>query len=105
MPQLSPNQTTLVEAAIADLAQRLGVEPEQIALVNFREMTWPDGSLGCPEPGVSYTEALVEGYQIALLHGDRLFDYHGANDSAPFLCKSGEKDGGYEFVPPPGFDE
>jgi hypothetical protein len=105
MPELTPDQTALVESATADLAQRLGVEPAAIVLVNFRQVTWPDGSLGCPEPGKFYTEALVEGYQIALLHEDRLFDYHGASDGAPFLCRSEEKDGGYEFVPPPGFDE
>jgi hypothetical protein len=105
MPELSPGQSVFVEAATADLAQRLGVDPDEIVLVNFREMTWPDGSLGCPEPGMSYTQALVDGYQIALLHEDRLFDYHGGNNETPFLCRSDEKDGGYEFVPPPGFDE
>jgi hypothetical protein len=105
MPPLTPDQTTVVGKATTDLARRLGVEPGAIVVVSFREVTWRDGSLGCPEPGMSYTEALVEGYQIALQHGDRLFDYHGADDSAPFLCKSDEKDGGREFVPPPGFDE
>jgi hypothetical protein len=105
MPQLTPDQASLVDAATADLADRLGVDGVAIVLVNFRQVTWPDGSLGCPEPGMSYTEALVDGYQIALLHEDRLFDYHGANDADPFLCRSDEKDGGYEFVPPPGFDE
>jgi hypothetical protein len=105
MPQLDPDQTTLIEAATADLAARIGVDPALIGLVTFKDVTWPDGSLGCPEPGMSYTQALVEGYQIVLRHGDRLFDYHGADDGQPFLCKSEEKDGGHEFVPPPGFDE
>jgi hypothetical protein len=105
MPQLDPDQTTLIEAASADLAARLGVDAALIGLVTFKDVTWPDGSLGCPEPGMSYTQALVEGYQIVLRHGDRLFDYHGGDDGQPFLCRSDEKDGGHEFVPPPGFDE
>ena len=105
MPPLSPDQTSHVDAAKAELAQRLGVAVTEITVLKFKDVTWPDGSLGCPEPGMSYTEALVDGYQITLTHGDRLFDYHGANSSDPILCRSDEKDGGREFVPPPGFDE
>lgn len=105
MPPLSPDQISHVDAAKADLAQRLGVAVTEVTVIKFKDVTWPDGSLGCPEPGMSYTEALVDGYQVTLTQGDRLFDYHGANGSDPILCKSGEKDGGREFVPPPGFDE
>lgn len=105
MPPLDPGQLAIVEAAKADLAQRLRVEPEEVVVVSFQEVTWPDGSLGCPQPGMSYTQALVEGHRVALRHDDRFFDYHGAADEDPFLCPSDEKDGGHEFVPAPGFNE
>ena len=32
-------------------------------------MTWTDGSLGCPQKGMSYTQALVEG-ELLLLRVD-----------------------------------
>ena len=104
MPQLDPDQNAMVESAKSDLARRLGVETADLTVVSFKDVTWPDGSLGCPEEGKLYTQALVEGYQILLRHEVRFFDYHGVDGEEPFLCESDEKDGGYEFLPPPGFD-
>jgi hypothetical protein len=75
-----------VGAARADLAQRLGVEPASIELVSAREVTWPDGSLGCPQPGMSYTQALVDGSQIILRHGGIDYHYHAGGARDPFYC-------------------
>jgi hypothetical protein len=38
-------------------------------------------------------------------HDDRVYVYHAGADGEPFLCPSDEKDGGYEFLPPPGFND
>ncbi|MDH3463085.1 MAG: hypothetical protein OEM32_05605, partial [Acidimicrobiia bacterium] len=67
--------------------------------------TWTDGSLGCPEPGMSYTQTLVDGWQVLLQVGERLFDYHAGADGIPFLCASPDQDGGYDFMPPPGIND
>lgn len=90
--------------AIADLALRLQVPGSQIELVSVEAVTWPDGSLGCPQPGQMYTQALVEGHRIVLGHDDRVYLYHSGGEVLPFRCESDEKDGGYDFVPPPGDD-
>jgi hypothetical protein len=95
----------VAQLAVADLASRLGVAPEEIEVLRAEETTWSDGSLGCPQPDQLYTQALVDGYRVILQHSERLFPYHAGADAAPFLCESDEKDGGYDFVPPPGFDE
>lgn len=92
-------------AAVADLATRLKVEPEAIEVVQSEATTWPDGSLGCPEPGKFYTQALVEGYRVILRHDGRLYVYPAGSDGIPFLCGSPEGDGGRDFVPPPGYEE
>lgn len=101
---VTTNMPDVVELAIADLAERLEVDPESISTVKLEAKTWSDGSLGCPQPGMSYTQALVDGWQVLLQHQDRMFDYH-AGSGDPFLCASADKDGGYEFVPPPGFND
>lgn len=93
-----------LNAAIGDLASRLGVAPASIEVVHVRSVTWPNGALGCPEPGMVYTQALVPGYQVVLRHAGRVWLYHGSRDGDPFLCRSGEPDGGRDFVPPPRFD-
>lgn len=105
MPTFDPQQLPIVEEAKIDLAQRLGVDPEELEVVSAEATTWPDGSIGCPEPGMSYTQSLVEGSKVLLGHDGRVYDYHAGGDGEPFLCPSDEKDGGHEFVPPPGFDK
>jgi hypothetical protein len=103
MPTSEQQELPIVAPAKADLAARLGVEPDELEVISAEEVTWPDGSLGCPEPGMSYTQALVDGSKVVLGHDDRVYVYHAGADGEPFLCPSDEKDGGYEMVPPPGF--
>ena len=105
MPTTEPEQLPIVTPARVDLADRLGVEPEEIEVVVAERVTWPDGSLGCPQPGMSYTQAIVEGSRVVLGHDERVYLYHAGTDDQPFLCPSEDKDGGHEFVPPPGFNE
>lgn len=80
-------ETALVTQAKQDLAKRLSTESSQIELVSFQPVTWPDGSLGCPQPGMLYTQALVEGYRIQLRVAGRVYEYHGAGTGAPVLCE------------------
>lgn len=87
---------TLIEKAKADLAKRLGIDSSQIALIEFRTVIWPDGSLGCPQPGMAYTQVLVEGYFIRLGVSQHLFEYHGGQNGDPFLCENPDKS-----LPPP----
>lgn len=100
-----PDESELVNAAIADLASRLNVSQESVEVVRAGPVEWPDGSLGCPEEGMSYTQAVVEGTEVLLGSDGRVYMYHAGPDGSIFLCPSDEKDGGYEFVPSPGFDD
>jgi hypothetical protein len=103
----TPEDATLdavVDRAIDDLTQRLG-EGEEFGVVVARHETFPDGSLGCPQEGELYTQALVEGYRVVLGRDERVWLYTAGEDGMPALCPSDEKDGGREFVPPPGYDE
>ncbi len=105
MPASEEQQLPIVAPAREDLARRLGVDPGELEVVSFEEVAWPDGSLGCPEPGMSYTQAVVEGSKVVLGHDGRVYVYHAGDDDQPFLCPSDDKDGGHEFLPPPGFNE
>ena len=104
MPTIDPD-LPIIDSARRDLAERLRVDPEEIEVLVAEEVTWPDGSLGCPEPGMSYTQSLVDGSRVVLQHDDRVYVYQAGSDHEPFLCPSEDKDGGHEFVPPPGFNE
>jgi len=76
-----------VAAAIADAAVRFDRPESEIAVAGALRVVWSDGSLGCPEPGMMYTQALVDGYQLTLEVDGRRVDYHGADGQPPSLCE------------------
>jgi len=76
-----------VEAAIADASDRLGVPESEVAVAGALRVVWSDGSLGCPEPGTMYTQALVPGYLLTLEVEGRRVDYHGAEGGLPAICE------------------
>lgn len=87
----APNEQPLdlaaaIEAARTDLAERSGAEPDTITIAEARRVTWRNGSLGCPEEGGMYTQALVEGFYIRLKAGEREYAYHAGRDGQPFHC-------------------
>ncbi len=63
-------------AARKDLASRLGVTEREILFLSGEGKTWNDGSLGCPEPGVMYTQAQVHGWVLKFGHRQQVFTYH-----------------------------
>ncbi len=83
-----------VDAAVLELAASLGLGSSEIEVIAAERVTWPDGSLGCPEPGVAYTQALVDGYRILLQAGSTGYSYHGAAGEPPKICPR-------PVIPPP----
>ena len=75
----------LVGLARTDLGQRLTVAPDRIALSRLQEVTWRDGSLGCPQPGRMYTQMLVDGILMELRVAGTTYRYH-SGDGDPFYC-------------------
>ncbi len=65
-----------VQAAISDLAQRLEMDPEGIAVARMEEVTWPDASLGAPEPGQMYAQVQTPGYRVVLHAQGQRYEYH-----------------------------
>ena len=75
-----------IEQARQDLAARLGVPAAEIQVVEARAVTWPDSSLGCPEPGRMYLQVLTPGFRIVLETGGKRYTYHAGREGSPFLC-------------------
>lgn len=76
----------IIAAARSDLAGRLAVEVGRIETVEARWVTWSNGAMGCPEPDMMYTQALVPGYRILLRIDGTVYAYHGARGGQPFYC-------------------
>ena len=95
-PAASPAQvqvmTTLesvTEAALADAARHTGLERAALKVLSAEAVTWSDGSLGCPQPGMMYTQALVPGFRIRVRAGAETLDYHAGRRGAPMFCPAG----------------
>lgn len=82
----SVSERPQVQAAIADVAAREGVDPSEVSVAGYTTLTWNDGSLGCPEPGRMYTQALVPGELLVLQIEERLFSYHAATGKTFAYC-------------------
>ena len=78
---------------VADAAERAGVDPAAVEVVQAEFVTWSDGSLGCPEPGMFYTQALVDGYHVILRAGDDELDYRLSTAGEVRLCEGGQPGG------------
>ena len=78
----------LIEKARADLAQRLSISASRINTLEARGVFWPDASLGCPQPGTTYTQVLTAGYLILLEAGGNKFEYHADLHNYVFYCEN-----------------
>jgi hypothetical protein len=71
---------SLVDLAKADLAQRLQVMPDAIAVQDVEAVEFADSSLSVPEPDQMYLTVITPGYVINLASGAKIYEYHGAGD-------------------------
>ncbi len=84
----------LLNSVLDDAAQRLGAAPDTLVVTRAEATTWSDGSLGCPEPGMFYTQALVDGYWIVVEAGGQTLDYRTQSNGFFRLCERGLPRGG-----------
>lgn len=94
-----PGPNPQVQVAVKDLATRLAVPLEQIELVDVEPVVWPDGSLGCPQPGMVYPQVQVDGLRIRLRAGGQVYVYHSGGTRQPFLCEDPAAGGSTTPVP------
>jgi hypothetical protein len=78
----------ILDEILADASERAGVPVDDFTVRRSEATTWSDGSLGCPQPGEAYTQAIVDGYWVELVAPDgTVLDYR-VGDSGYFkLCE------------------
>lgn len=73
--------------ATNDLALRLDVDQGAISTHAAVIVVWPDSSLGCPQPGMSYAQVGTDGSVIELEYDGSIYRYHTGGQSGPFICE------------------
>ena len=80
----------ILEAILKEVAALARVGPEQVAIARAESVVWSDGSLGCPEPGMAYTQALVNGYWVIVEAAGKKYDFRVGSGGSFFLCPPGQ---------------
>lgn len=81
---------SMLDPVLADAAERTGAATDALDVTRAEQVQWSDGSLGCPEPGMFYTQAIVLGYHVEVTApGGIELDYR-LDDRGRFrLCDTG----------------
>lgn len=77
---------SMLDRIRADAAQRAGATLDEVQILAVDAVTWADGSLGCPEPGMLYTQALVRGYRIEVDAAGATLVYHAGAQNRFLHC-------------------
>ncbi len=86
---MNTNLQTLIDRAKEDLSERVGVDPSKINIIQADAVNWADSSLGCPEPGMMYTQVITPGYLIRLEVDGKIFEYHASKRGTEVVyCKN-----------------
>jgi hypothetical protein len=90
-PQGTPVNTAAMphavrRAVVADAARRFQVDENSVVLASAEQVTWADGSLGCPQPGYSYTQALVPGFRVTASTAAGQMRYHTDSSGNVVTC-------------------
>ena len=88
-PPVNATLQSVTAAVLADASKHTGLEVARLEIVESVAVTWPDGSLGCPQPGMNYTMAPVPGYRIRIRAGEQVLNYHASTRGYWVFCPSG----------------
>ena len=94
VPMSSPLQAKvpqgILEPILNKAAELAKVDREQLVIVRAEPAAWNDGSLGCPEPGMTYTQALVNGYWVVIDAAGQNYDFRVDGGGNFRLCPPGQ---------------
>lgn len=76
----------MLDEVIALAEAEIGVDRSEIEVVLAEAVTWSDGSIGCPEEGMMYTQALVPGYRVILEVAGEELAFHASESGEFSLC-------------------
>jgi hypothetical protein len=76
-----------VDAALADAAAHLGVSRADLQVEQVEAREWGDSSLGCPRPGLMYSQVVTPGYLIVISGAGKQLEYHSDARGRVVLCQ------------------
>ena len=77
---------SVIDPVVADIARVAGVPVDQVTVQSAAFVTFPDAGLGCPVPGMAYTQVQVDGYRIVAVVAGTAYDSRGIGPGIFRLC-------------------
>jgi hypothetical protein len=72
----SPSTDAALESIVAAIADELSVATEEIGVVSATPETWPDASLGCPQPDMLYAQVVTPGFRVIVEVAGEQIEFH-----------------------------
>ena len=88
---------SMLAGVIEDAASKQNVGVVAVTVLSGQPVDWSDGSLGCPEPGMSYVQVLTPGYLVLVDAGGVTLEYHLNQQGGFKQCTGGV------YHPPSGY--
>src|SRR5438552_6799665 len=76
----------ILDPILKEAAALAKVDREQLVIVRAESVVWHDGSLGCPEPGMMYTQALLNGYWVVIEAAGQNYYFRVGSGGSFRLC-------------------
>jgi len=77
------------DAAVENLAKKIGAHKSDVAGVSQEDVTWPDSCLGCAKTDEMCAQVLTPGYRLMLRVRDATYEYHSNRGDRVRLCDQG----------------
>ena len=71
--------------ALQAVVERSGANLQDLVVIEETAVRFPDSSLGCPQPGMSYMQVITPGHKVVVKYADQLFDVRVAGQRA-IIC-------------------
>jgi hypothetical protein len=68
--------TTAVDQARQAVATKTGVSLASVTVASVEAVSWPTSALGCPQPGVMYSQLVTPGFKVVVSANGQSYEYH-----------------------------
>lgn len=82
-----PAAQPAVDKAMEEAVKHTSLAPADIKVVQVEAREWPDSALGCPQPGLMYSQIVTPGYLVVVQAGTRVLEYHSDTRGRVVLCQ------------------
>jgi hypothetical protein len=83
----TPDAQAVIAAVQQAAADQVGISPAEVHVEQVEAHQWGDSSLGCPRPGLLYSQVVTDGFLIVVTAADKTLEYHSDARGRVVLCQ------------------